>query len=120
MRTVEWDPNLNQLKMIDQRLLPGRFEIVVFDDYRQVAVAIRDMVVRGAPAIGASAAFGMALAACRSKASNLPGSQGRIISGCGGVKSISSNCCQPFLGSQRMMALVEKHRSQLCRKCVIC
>ena len=71
MRTIEWDATLCQLKMIDQRLLPGRFEIVSYDDYRQVAVAIRDMVVRGAPAIGASAAFGLALAACGSKASQV-------------------------------------------------
>jgi methylthioribose-1-phosphate isomerase len=49
--------------MIDQRLLPGKFEVVSFEDYYQVADAIRKMVVRGAPAIGASAAFGMALAA---------------------------------------------------------
>jgi methylthioribose-1-phosphate isomerase len=71
MRTIEWNATLCQLKMIDQRLLPGRFEIVVFDDYRAVAGAIRDMVVRGAPAIGASAAFGLALAACQSKASTI-------------------------------------------------
>ncbi|HEX9018180.1 MAG TPA: S-methyl-5-thioribose-1-phosphate isomerase, partial [Anaerolineaceae bacterium] len=57
--------------MIDQRLLPARFECVTLVDYRAVAAAIRDMVVRGAPAIGASAAFGMALAACRSQASTL-------------------------------------------------
>jgi methylthioribose-1-phosphate isomerase len=68
MRTIEWDANLSQLKMIDQRLLPGRFEVVAYSDYREVAVAIRDMVVRGAPAIGASAAFAMALVACRSSA----------------------------------------------------
>lgn len=71
MRTIEWDSTLCQLKMIDQRLLPARFEIVAFGDYRAVASAIRDMVVRGAPAIGASAAFGMALAACQSQANSL-------------------------------------------------
>lgn len=71
MRTVEWDGNLRHLKMIDQRLLPGRFEIVSFDDYKKVASAITDMVVRGAPAIGASAAFGIALAASHSKARNV-------------------------------------------------
>ena len=71
MRTIEWDSQHCQLKMIDQRLLPGRFEIVTFDNYRAVATAIRDMVVRGAPAIGASAAFAMALAACRSDANDL-------------------------------------------------
>jgi len=54
--------------MIDQRLLPGEFKVAVFDDYREVAQAITDMVVRGAPAIGAAAAFGLALAAQQSDA----------------------------------------------------
>jgi methylthioribose-1-phosphate isomerase len=54
MRTVFWEDN--QLKMIDQRILPGRFEVVSFKDHVSVARAIKDMVVRGAPAIGASAA----------------------------------------------------------------
>ena len=49
--------------MIDQRLLPAEFRQVDYDDYRDVAQAIRTMVVRGAPAIGAAAGFGMALAA---------------------------------------------------------
>jgi len=71
MRTVEWNYNTNQLQMIDQRLLPGAFEIAVYDDYRAVAQAITGMVVRGAPAIGAAAAFGMALAAQQSKATRL-------------------------------------------------
>jgi methylthioribose-1-phosphate isomerase len=67
MRTVFWEDN--QLKMIDQRILPGRFEIVSFNDHKSVAQAIRDMVVRGAPAIGAAAAFGLALAGYESKSS---------------------------------------------------
>ena len=60
MRTVFWEDN--QLKMIDQRILPGRFEIISYKDHVSVAQAITDMVVRGAPAIGAAAAFGLALA----------------------------------------------------------
>ena len=63
MRTVDWDYENQRVRMIDQRLLPGEFRVVSFEDYHQVADAIRKMVVRGAPAIGASAAFGMALAA---------------------------------------------------------
>jgi methylthioribose-1-phosphate isomerase len=66
MRTVFWEDN--QLKMIDQRILPGRFEVVSFKDHVAVARAIRDMVVRGAPAIGAAAAFGLALAGYASPA----------------------------------------------------
>ncbi len=60
MRTVFWEDN--SLKMIDQRILPGRFEVVSYNDHKSVAQAITDMVVRGAPAIGAAAAFGLALA----------------------------------------------------------
>ncbi|RME09695.1 MAG: S-methyl-5-thioribose-1-phosphate isomerase, partial [Ardenticatenia bacterium] len=66
MRTVWWEDGV--VKMIDQRLLPHRFEIVAFDNEHDVARAIREMYIRGAPAIGAAAGFGMALAAQRSKA----------------------------------------------------
>src|SRR5215208_4707767 len=66
MRTVFWEDN--RLKMIDQRILPGRFEVVSFKDHASVARAIKDMVVRGAPAIGAAAAFGLALAGYESTA----------------------------------------------------
>jgi methylthioribose-1-phosphate isomerase len=68
MRTVFWEDN--QLKMIDQRILPGRFEVVAFRDHVSVARAIKDMVVRGAPAIGAAAAFGLALAGYESRATS--------------------------------------------------
>src|ERR1044072_2814307 len=68
MRTVFWEDN--QLKMIDQRILPGHFEIASFKDHVSVARAIKDMVVRGAPAIGAAAAFGVALAGYESTATS--------------------------------------------------
>jgi len=56
--------------MIDQRKLPLEFVVVEFEDYRDVAVSIKDMYIRGAPAIGAAAAFGMALAARYSQATS--------------------------------------------------
>jgi methylthioribose-1-phosphate isomerase len=56
--------------MIDQRKLPFDFEVAEFDDYNEVARAITEMYVRGAPAIGATAAFGMALAALQSSATD--------------------------------------------------
>lgn len=73
MRTVEWDYTSGALRLIDQRLLPGEFKLVYYKDYRQVVEAIRDMVVRGAPAIGVTAAFGLALAAFQSSASTPAG-----------------------------------------------
>ena len=52
-----------EVTMIDQRELPDKVTIVSFKDYRDVAEAIRNMTTRGAPSIGATAAYGMCLAA---------------------------------------------------------
>jgi methylthioribose-1-phosphate isomerase len=71
MRTVFWENN--ELKMIDQRILPARFEVVSYRGHKEVANAITDMVVRGAPAIGAAAAFGLALAGYESAATSTDG-----------------------------------------------
>ncbi|MFN2174341.1 MAG: S-methyl-5-thioribose-1-phosphate isomerase [Anaerolineales bacterium] len=71
MRTIEWNYKNNSIEMIDQRILPGQFEIVEYTDYKEIVYAIQDMVIRGAPAIGAAAAFGMALAAYQSKTSDI-------------------------------------------------
>ena len=68
MRTVYWEDR--QVKMIDQRLLPGEEVIATFATVPEVARSIREMYVRGAPAIGATAAYGMALAARLSPASD--------------------------------------------------
>jgi methylthioribose-1-phosphate isomerase len=68
MRTIEM--NNGVVKMIDQRKLPRQFEIVECRDYRALAEAIRNMTIRGAPAIGAAAAFGLALAALESRATH--------------------------------------------------
>lgn len=70
MRTVEWHDG--KIAMIDQRVLPHEFIVAEYTDYRQVVTAIRDMVVRGAPAIGISAAMGLALAALQSEAQDRP------------------------------------------------
>ena len=71
MRSVEWHDG--KVRMIDQRLLPAELRMAEYEDYRQVAQAIRTMVIRGAPAIGAAAAFGMALAGYASQARNRDG-----------------------------------------------
>jgi methylthioribose-1-phosphate isomerase len=71
MRTITWNDDEQVIKMIDQRILPQAFEILSYDHYEDVAEAIRTMVIRGAPAIGAAAAFGMAMAAFNSNASTI-------------------------------------------------
>jgi methylthioribose-1-phosphate isomerase len=59
-RTVWFDTRANAVRLIEQRLLPHEFRVVAARDYRATAAAIRDMVVRGAGAIGATAAYGLA------------------------------------------------------------
>ena len=66
LRTVEWKEN--SVVMIDQTKLPNTLEFVTYSDFNQVAEAIRTLVVRGAPAIGVSGAFGLALASLQSNA----------------------------------------------------
>lgn len=69
MRTVEWHGDT--LHLIDQRQLPWTLDVVSLGSYQEVAAAIIDMTVRGAPAIGITAAFGIVLAALRSSATSV-------------------------------------------------
>jgi methylthioribose-1-phosphate isomerase len=70
VNTLEWqaEPSGGALLLIDQTLLPHHFEMVKCQTYREVGEAIRSMKIRGAPAIGVAAAYGMALAALKSEA----------------------------------------------------
>jgi methylthioribose-1-phosphate isomerase len=68
LRTVEWIDN--KVVMIDQTKLPNELVFVEYSNYNQVANAIKTLIVRGAPAIGVSGAFGLALAALQSTASS--------------------------------------------------
>jgi methylthioribose-1-phosphate isomerase len=63
VEAIRWTGD--RLSLIDQRVLPLRFEYVSCGTAAEVATAIREMVVRGAPAIGCAAAFGIALEALR-------------------------------------------------------
>jgi methylthioribose-1-phosphate isomerase len=66
MKPVEWRDN--KLKIIDQTQLPGKLAFAELRDYTQVVAAIKELKVRGAPAIGVAAAYGIALGAQRIKA----------------------------------------------------
>jgi len=68
MRSVWWEDNT--VKMTDQRKLPAEYEVVTWADYHGVARGIKEMYVRGAPAVGVAGAFGLALAAINSPATS--------------------------------------------------
>ena len=65
LRTVWMEGDVVQL--IDQRLLPAEYKVFKASDYQEVGFAISEMVVRGAPAIGATAAYGMAQASLQGR-----------------------------------------------------
>ena len=71
-RTVTFDRPANAVQLIEQRLLPHEFKLVATPDFRATAAAIRDMIVRGAGAIGATAAYGLAQGALAFRGKNLP------------------------------------------------
>src|SRR5882724_10138612 len=64
IKTIEWTDE--GIRMLDQRLLPAEEKYLMLRSYEEVAEAIKKMVVRGAPAIGVSAAMGLALGASQS------------------------------------------------------
>jgi methylthioribose-1-phosphate isomerase len=71
MRTIDWNNSKNNIVMIDQTLLPGEYKVIECNTIDSLCEAIKMLRVRGAPALGAAGAFGVALSAFRSNASTL-------------------------------------------------
>lgn len=121
MATVEWDAGAGALRLLDQTRLPEQEVHVLCRTPEEVARAIREMVVRGAPAIGAAAAYGVALAAL----------QGRLQEGAALIRSARPTARDLFWAVERVeraagesmdaeAALLEAHRivvesAQACR-----
>jgi methylthioribose-1-phosphate isomerase len=77
-RTVSFEDSSNSVVLIDQRLLPHQFVLVKAGDFRQTALAISEMIVRGAGAIGATAAYGLAQGARAFRGLGLAGFQQHV------------------------------------------
>jgi methylthioribose-1-phosphate isomerase len=95
--------------MLDQRLLPHREVYRVCRNYNQVAGAIRDMVIRGAPAIGVAAAMGVALGALKAPRKTFDRDFERILSVLGKTRPTAVNL---FWALQRMRQVYSEKRSQ--------
>lgn len=72
MRTIEWVPELQVVRLIDQRKLPNRLEYLYIHTADEMADAISVMAIRGAPALGVAGAFGIALEARNQRESKSP------------------------------------------------
>ncbi len=102
MRTIEWNAQ-GTVSMIDQRKLPLEYVVVEFDNYRDVAMAIKEMYIRGAPAIGAAAAFGLALAARQSQATSREGALNDLESAADVIKATRPTAVNLFWAVDRML-----------------
>jgi methylthioribose-1-phosphate isomerase len=107
VKTIEWKND--RVIMLDQRLLPHREVYRVCRDYTQVAAAIRQMVIRGAPAIGVAAAMGVALGAIKAPAKTFDRSFERILVTLGKTRPTAVNL---FWALQRMRHVYSEYRSQ--------
>ncbi len=108
-RTLEWADGV--LRLLDQRQIP--FDVVYLDytDYRDVATAIREMVVRGAPAIGATAAYGLALAAWHSRASTPEALRGELAQAAEVLRASRPTAVNLFWALERMKRVAAEHRA---------
>ncbi len=105
--TVEWQDGA--VVMLDQRLLPTREVYRTYRGYRSVAQAIKDMVIRGAPAIGVAAAMGIALGARQLKKINSPEEFDRL---CHVFATTRPTAVNLFWAIERMRKVYHRARAQ--------
>jgi methylthioribose-1-phosphate isomerase len=105
IRPVRWEGRA--LVLIDQTQLPHRFVEVRYTDWREVAEAIRRMVVRGAPAIGAAAACGLVLAAEAIEASDMPAFREQWQKAADALASTRPTAVNLFWAIERMKRVVQ-------------
>jgi methylthioribose-1-phosphate isomerase len=116
--TVKWENNF--VVLIDQTKLPNKLVYVKCKDYREVADAIKKLVVRGAPAIGVTAAFGLALAAQQSKAKTLPELMTDLDTAFKVLRATRPTAVNLFWALERVMAKAKRAKTlQEARKAVL-
>ena len=106
IKTVEWTKD--GVRMLDQRLLPNEEVYLMLRSYDEVAEAIRKMVVRGAPAIGVSAAMGIALGASQSVGTSVADLEDDLIYICDVMGKTRPTAVNLFWAIERMKTKFEK------------
>jgi methylthioribose-1-phosphate isomerase len=107
VKTIEWRDNC--VIMLDQRLLPHKEIRRICRDHEEVAQAIREMVIRGAPAIGVAAAMGVALGAWKSREKNFDQQFERILAALSKTRPTAVNL---FWALERMRKVYTDNRSR--------
>lgn len=109
-RPIEWREE--GLVLIDQRLLPNEVEHVVCGSAEEVAEAIREMVVRGAPAIGIAAAYGIVLAARNSEAASSESFIAEVSQASGEIASARPTAVNLFWALERMKKVLKRNKAE--------
>jgi methylthioribose-1-phosphate isomerase len=109
IRTIEWTNE--GVRMIDQRLLPTREVYNTYKDYKDVAEAIRSMVIRGAPAIGVAAAMGIALGVQNAGANSVTELDPQFQEMCAVLTGTRPTAVNLFWAVERMKRVYQRVRS---------
>src|SRR5437762_5859367 len=113
IKTVEWTKE--GVRMLDQRLLPNEEKYVTLYSYDEVADAIKNMVVRGAPAIGIAAAMGLALGASQSVGTSLADLEFDFKHICKVMAATRPTAVNLFWAIERMRGVIEKAKAEKMR-----
>src|SRR5678815_974584 len=108
IKTVEWTKD--GVRMLDQRVLPAQETYLMLRSYDEVAEAIRKMVVRGAPAIGVSAAMGIALGASQSVGTSVADLEDDLLYICDVMGKTRPTAVNLFWAIERMRATFERNK----------
>jgi methylthioribose-1-phosphate isomerase len=110
IKTIEWTDE--GVRMIDQRKLPTEEVYPVFRTYQEVAQAIKDMVIRGAPAIGVAAAMGVAIGVQSSTAETVEELENDLIGACNVIAAARPTAANLFWAIERMKRTFAEAKSQ--------
>lgn len=108
IKTVEWTKD--GIRMLDQRLLPSEETYLMLRSYDEVAEAIRKMVVRGAPAIGVSAAMGIALGASQSVGTSVADLEDDLVYICDVMSKTRPTAVNLFWAIERMRGAFHRNK----------
>ena len=110
IKTVEW--TREGVRMLDQRLLPNEEKYLTLRSYEEVADAIRQMAVRGAPAIGVSAAMGLALGASQSVGTSIADLEFDFNFMCKVMEATRPTAVNLFWAVERMRGVISKAKQE--------
>ena len=109
IETLKWDNN--SLVLLDQTLLPNRVEYRKYFEVEDIANAIEHLIVRGAPAIGLTVAYGIALSAYKSKNQSSDIFLNSITEACNRFSQTRPTAVNLFWAIEKMQKIVDKHSS---------